>query len=84
MNIHDVRNAGQALAYVTDCQLATLCDLAGKKKPPKAEFARQISIAQRAIDWMVAFKIDFSGTRATKVIEAGTVSKWVEQFRPKC
>ena len=42
----EVRDPAQALVYITDCTLATVCDLATKKKKSKSEFARQISIAQ--------------------------------------
>lgn len=82
MNKHDVRDAGRALAYVTDCNLATVCDMAGKKSKSKSEFARQVSIAQTAIDWMVAMNVDFSGTRAVDVIKAGGVEAWSKKFNP--
>lgn len=81
MQKHQVRDAGQALAYITDCTLATVCDMAGKKSRPKHEFERQMSIAQRAIDWMQSFGVDFSGTRAADVVEAGSVQKWAENFQ---
>lgn len=37
MNTHDVRDTGQALAYITDCTLATVTDLASRARPPKNE-----------------------------------------------
>lgn len=81
MQKHQVRDAGQALAYITDCTLATVCDMAGKKSRPKHEFERQMSIAQTAIDWMQSFGVDFSSTRAADVVKAGCVQKWAETFR---
>lgn len=81
MQKHQVRDAGQALAYITDCTLATVCDMAGKKSRPKHEFERQMSIAQTAIDWMQAFGVDFSSTRAADIVKAGSVQKWAENFR---
>lgn len=71
MNKHEVRDTGQALAYITDCTLATVCDLAGKKSKSKSEYARQISIAQTAINWGVQMGVDFTKTRADAAIKAG-------------
>lgn len=82
MNQHDVRNAGQALAYITDCTLATVCDLAMKKSRSKSEFSRQKSIAQKAINWMQQMHIDFSSTRARDVVLAGSVDAWAEKYMP--
>lgn len=83
MNKHDVRDTSQALAYLTDCTLATVCDLAGKKSKSKSEYARQMAIAQQAIEWGVRMGVDFSKTRAAQVIEVGTVVAWAKQFEPK-
>lgn len=78
MSKHRVRSPDQALAYITDCNLATVMRLAMKKSRPKHEFERQISIAQTAIDWMIAFGADFSGTRAEDVVKAGgSVQEWI-------
>lgn len=76
----DVRSLEQALAYITDCTLATVCDLAMKKSKSKSEYVRQQSIAQTAIDWGVEMGVDFSTTRAAAVIEAGSVKAWAERF----
>jgi hypothetical protein len=82
---HHVHDEGMALAYITDCTLATVCALACKKSPPKGELARQVSVAQTAIDWMRAFGTDFSTTRAADVVEkaGGSVQRWSERFRPQ-
>jgi hypothetical protein len=79
----DVRTPEQALAYIIDCNLATVCDLAMKKSRPKGEFVRQISIAQTAINWMVDMKVDLSGTRAREVVaQGGSVETWATKFMP--
>ena len=81
MNTHDVRDTGQALAYITDCTLATVTDLASRARPPKNELKRQINIAQKAIDWMDAFGVDYAKTRAAEVKAiGGTVEKWATKF----
>lgn len=81
----DVRTPEQALAYVTDCTLATVCDLAGKKSRSKSEFERQKAIAQTSLGWMVDMKVDFRGTRAQQVVEqhAGSVDAWAAKFLPE-
>lgn len=84
MNKHQVRDSGQALAYITDCTLATVTDLASLARPPKHELNRQIGIAQQAIDWMNTFKVDYSGTRAEDVKAlGGKVEVWAAQFKRK-
>ena len=72
MNKHEVRDTGQALAYITNCALATVCDLAGKKSKSKSEYARQMSIAQTAINWGVQMGVDFSAIRK---------SVWAPEYR---
>lgn len=83
MHKNDVRNPGQALAYITDCNLATVCDMAGKKSRPKAEFERQKRIAQQGVDWMHSMGVDCSSTRANDVLKAGSVDAWAATFMPK-
>lgn len=79
---HQVRSPGDALAYITDCTLATVCELAGKKSASKSELRRQISIAQTAIDWMNEMHVDYSSTRAQQVKDGdGLVATWAEQYR---
>jgi len=83
MTTHRVNSPDGALAYLTDCTLATVCHLAMKKSAPKSELNRQISIAQKAIDWMDEFGIDYSDTRAKDVkAMGGKVELWAEQFKP--
>ncbi|WP_455233406.1 hypothetical protein [Geopseudomonas aromaticivorans] len=83
MSRHRVSDTGGALAYLTDCTLATVCHLAGKKSAPQSELRRQISIAQQGIDWMIRFGVDYSHTRAADVVAmGGSVEAWAEQYRP--
>lgn len=83
MNKYHVKTTGQALAYITDCNLATVASLALKKSSPKNECSRQIAIAQMAIDWMIAFKEEFSNTRAETVVKEfdGSVQKFFDYYR---
>jgi len=78
-----VRTPEQALAYITDCNLATVCDMAMTKRRKVGEFRRQKAIAQTAIDWMDEMHIDYSTTRAKDVVKFGTVEKWAESFMPE-
>lgn len=82
MDKHSVRSAEEALAYLTDCTLATVTDLASLARPPKHELQRQIDIAQSAIAWMDRFGVDYSSTRAMDVKAlGGNVAVWAEQFK---
>lgn len=63
-----VRNVEQAYAYILDCNLATVDDMAMKKSRKKVEFARQISIAQTALDWAIEMGVDVSTTRGDDVM----------------
>ena len=82
MHKYQVSDTGKALAYITDCTLATVCDMAMKKRRPKYEFERQMSIAQTAINWMVQMGVDVSTTRAEDVIAAGSVEQWAAKYMP--
>ncbi|MFK8773653.1 hypothetical protein [Aeromonas caviae] len=83
MSKERVRDTGGALAYLTDCTLATVGDLASKKSAAKGELTRQISMAQTAIDWMDRFGVDYTGTRAVAVKKLGSVAAWADTFRPQ-
>jgi len=76
----DVRTIEQAFAYIADCNLATVCDMACKKSRRKGEFARQISIAQTMVDWMRDFTVPVAGTRIDDVLEYGSVEKWANKW----
>lgn len=76
-----VRTPEEALAYITDCTLATVSGMAGRKNRPSGEYRRQLSIAQTAIDWMREMKVDMSGTRAADVEAAGgQVHEWAKKY----
>ena len=82
----DVKDPASALAYITDCNLATVENMAFRKSRPKHEFERQVSIAQYAIDWMKEFGVNISTT--TRVLEinerfGSSVLKWAEQYMPE-
>ena len=80
----DVRTPELALAYITDCTLATVASMAMKKSRGKGEFERQISIAQKSINWMVVMDVDMANTRAADVMKAGgSVDAWVEPYIEK-
>jgi len=78
-----VGNAEQALAYITDCTLATVEHMASLESKRKGhEYRRQIAIAQCAIGWIQKFGVDYSETRAKEVVERfnGDVAKWAESY----
>ncbi|WP_153785275.1 hypothetical protein [Pseudomonas sp. EMN2] len=78
-----VRDASGALAFLTDCTLATVRKLAMSKSASKAELVRQVIIAQAGIDSMIQFGVDCSNGRATEVVAlGGSVETWAEQFKP--
>lgn len=76
----DVRTPEQALAYVTDCTLATVSSIVMKKTRCNYEYERQINIAQKACDWMEEMKIDPVTTRAEDIIGKCTVAEWAKQY----
>lgn len=83
MRKYEVITPADALAYLTDCTLATVSEMAMKKSRPKGEYARQKAIAQTAVDWMIRMNVDCIATRAEDVIEAGDVDAWAAQFEPR-
>jgi hypothetical protein len=89
---YNVRTLEEAYAYTTDCLLATVSDMAMKKSRPKGEYARHISIAQTACDFLKEFHViiegptDWSkGSRAYEVMSAPTqsVADWAKKYEPK-
>ena len=83
MQKYQVKSPGDALAYLTDCTLATVADMAMKKSRASNEFIRQKEIAQRAINWMDGIGVDYSTTRAWEVKNMGSVSAWADQYDVK-
>ena len=82
MHRFNVRTPADALAYITNCTLATVETMAMKTRRPKHEFERQIAIAQEAVTWMQQMGVDSSSTLLDEVIKAGSVKKWAEQYLP--
>jgi hypothetical protein len=81
----NVHTTGEALAYIVDCTLATVSQMAMRKKPPVGEFNRQISIAQTGVNWIREMNVACGTTRAHSVIASfdGSVEKWAQQYRPQ-
>ncbi len=74
-----VRNPGDALAYITDCTLATVEHMAMLKSRSKHEYKRQISIAQAGIDWLRDFGIPVKKTRIEEILSSGiSVEEWAK------
>lgn len=70
----------EAMAYICDCNLATVSSMAMKKIRGKNEYRRQKSIAQKTCDWMEEFNVDPSGTRAEDIIGKTTVDEWAKKY----
>lgn len=66
--MRDTSTLGKSLAYMTDCTLATVDDLAMRKRPPVRELRRQCSIAQEGVDAMRRFGLTPAGTRVEIVL----------------
>ena len=80
----DIKDEGTALAYLVDCTLATVSGMAMLKRRKKAEYQRQISIAQTGYDWMKNLSISIENHRANKVAEFdGDVAAWAKSFEPQ-
>ena len=81
MTYDRIRSDHDALVYFLDCQLATVSSMAMRKSRAKYEYQRQISIAQRLIDYIRTTdgEID-TGHRMIDVLEAGDVAKWAQQY----
>ena len=73
----------QALIYITECTLATVAHQTYLKKKTMGEYDRQISIAQKSIDGIMANKLKARrGERVYMVIEHydGDVQKWIRNY----
>lgn len=81
--MHRVKNEGLALDYLTDCTIATVGYMAGLKSKSKSEYNRQISIAQKGVDFIIQFGCDIrEGSRVSTVIESynGNVAEYAKRF----
>ena len=85
MRYGDIRSPQDALAYLLDCSLATVEDLARKKTRSKYEYERQISIAQNNLVFCLNFGSNLSRTRAIDVLNKfgngeNCVKLWAESL----
>lgn len=78
---HDITTPEEALAYITECNLAMVASMAVKKSRPKGEYARRIDIAQTCCDVLKDFGAPVSSNcRAGRVADAGSVKAWAEKY----
>ena len=78
-----VHTPADALAYLTDCTLATVCRMAMLKSRAKGEYQRQISIAESGVQWMIEMGVPRDQySRAAEVGKRGSVAAWAEVFEP--
>ena len=78
----DVKTPQDALAYMVECELATLSRLVTIKRTPKCELARHTAIAQRGIDWMLHFNMYVhTNSRAFDAAAAGGVQAWLDKIK---
>ena len=76
-----VRTPADALAYMTDCTLATVCSMAMRKSRPKGEYERQIAIAEAGVKWMIEMGVPRNETsRAESVEKCGSVAAWAKRY----
>lgn len=68
----------ELLAYILDCNLATVSHMAGMKSRSKCEYTRQISIAQIMLDKMRELHVSVEGTRGEEI--TGTVAEWAKKY----
>lgn len=80
MQAHEVKTPGLALAYLTDCTLATVADMAMKKSRNPGEYIRQALIAQCGVSALHRFDLILDGSRAYQVLAAGGVSAWAADY----
>lgn len=81
MTKSQVRTPADALAYMTDCTLATVCRMAMRKSRPKGEYERQIAIAEAGVRWMIEMGVPRNETsRAESVGKCGSVAAWAKRY----
>lgn len=79
------QNTEDALVYLTDCTLATVDDLAMRKRPPVREYRRQKNIAQFGIDWIQTMPEIPRASRVKDVIDefAGNVEAYAQSIEKR-
>lgn len=84
MNRNRVQTSEDALAYLLDCNLATVDDFCMKKNIVKSAYERAIEIAQINLDWCVIFNSDVSKTRGKELVENNwSVAQYATNEREK-
>lgn len=83
MRQNEVRGPVDALVYLVDCQLATVCVVVGKRSSPQCDIKRHISIAQQGVNWVREHSVNVQGTRAEEVVRlfGGSVEDWAQKFK---
>lgn len=76
----DVVDEGSLVAYLVDCTLATVSDMAMKKSRPVHEYARQKSIAQYGIDKMIEMGIHPRGRASDIIMDKMSVDEWAKEY----
>jgi hypothetical protein len=76
---------GAALAYIANCQLATIDDMALKKRKPVHEYARQKSIAETCVAAALRFSNvgDIAKTRILAVNAVGSVEAYAKAIEDR-
>jgi len=75
--------AEDAVAYLTECTLATVEWLSMRKKPPAHEYNRQIAIADIGLDFCKTFCTKHSGRIKTLLDRNLSVPEWAQEIRDK-
>lgn len=83
MHRWNIATPSDALAYFTDCTLATVCDMAMTKSRKVGEYKRQKTMAQHMCDFLTQFKIADEGNRYNDVIKAGSVEAWAIEIEKR-
>jgi hypothetical protein len=85
LTAHTLRNHEDGMAYMIECTLATVAGLLLKKKPPKSELNRQITIAQTGLNCLGKQQYDNSCPHLKKITEQfdNSVQAWADDFRSR-
>lgn len=76
---------GEALAYIADCQLATVGHMAMIKRKSKYEYERQISIAAICVAAAVRYSdpADVAKTRINEVAAVGSIEAYAKAIEDR-
>ena len=75
----------EIIAYIADCTLATVCDMACKRSRGAYEYKRQQIIAQKIVDHIRQYNIPSDHTRVYEVSNKfdWSVQKWADSLDVK-